>query len=469
VIEAARRVRLFVLPRMSPDGAECVLTTGRFVRSTPRDDRAERGAARWRTGDVDGDGQVRAMRVVDPAGDFVAPSPEHPALLVAREVGDVGPFYRVFPEGTIEPWDGFTVPPPSFVGDNPVDLNRNFPWSWAPTHEQIGAGKFPASEPESRAVVEFACAHPEIFAWLNLHCFGGVVIRPLGHAADGKMDQDDLAHYRQLELWSTELTTYPTVSGFEEFLYAPDKPLHGDLTDFAYHQRGTFAYVIELWDLFARLGMPRPKKFVDYYGTLGRAEMIKLAAWDHAHNRGRLFGQWTPAVHPQLGAVEIGGPIARDGMWNPPPELLPELCASQAACFARVAAMAPEVVVRTAAATAIGDGLTRVEVVLDNRGYFPTHVLSSARTLEWNEPLYAEATTAGCALVDPLAVRVTVGHLGGWGRGYGAGANDPVYGYTPGTAASGRAQWLVRGSGTVTVRVGAARVGFVEVTIDVGA
>ncbi|MBK9037479.1 MAG: hypothetical protein IPL61_40585 [Myxococcales bacterium] len=144
LIAAARATRLFVLPRMSPDGAECVLTTGRFVRSAPRDDRGPRGASAWQAGDVDGDGRILAMRVADPAGDFVAPSPEHPDLLVARELGDAGPFYRLFPEGTIARWDGFTIPPPSFVGDNPVDLNRNFPWSWAPVHEQIGAGRFPA-------------------------------------------------------------------------------------------------------------------------------------------------------------------------------------------------------------------------------------------------------------------------------------------------------------------------------------
>ena len=68
------------------------------------------------------------------------------------------------------------VPSPLFVGYNPADLNRNFPWSWAPGHEQIGAGPFPVREPEARGVVEFATAHPEIFAWCNYHTFGGVLI-----------------------------------------------------------------------------------------------------------------------------------------------------------------------------------------------------------------------------------------------------------------------------------------------------
>jgi murein tripeptide amidase MpaA len=82
VLARLREVRLFVLPRMSPDGAEAVLTTGRFVRSVPRDDRAERGASRWRTGDIDGDGLSLVMRVADPTGDYVAPARRPPRPLV---------------------------------------------------------------------------------------------------------------------------------------------------------------------------------------------------------------------------------------------------------------------------------------------------------------------------------------------------------------------------------------------------
>ena len=468
VLERLRAGRFFVLPRMSPDGAEAVLKTGRFVRSVPRDARAERGASRWRSHDVDGDGLTLVMRQADPTGDYTAASAAHPELLTTRELDDAGPFYRVYPEGTIENWDGFTIPAPSFVGDNPIDLNRNFPWSWAPTHEQIGAGPFPASEPESRAVVEFTCAHPEIYAWLNLHCFGGVFIRPLGHAPDSKLSQDDLGLFKLIGEWAESITGYPMVSGFEEFLYEPDKPLHGDLTDFAFNQRGAIAYVVELWDIFKRLGLPRPKRFVDYYANLGRADQEKLAAWDREHNQGRLVRPWKRFEHPQLGPVEVGGIDARIGLWNPPPELLAEVCDQQSRCFLRVAALAPAIGVREAKAIAVGDGLHRVEVIVENTGYLPTYVLESAKALEWNEPLYADLTAGGgCALVDPAATRVQLGHLGGWGRGAGTGANELTYLRSPGNHAVARGVWLVRGTGTVTVRAGSSRVGFVDVELTI--
>ncbi|MCA9673748.1 MAG: peptidase M14 [Kofleriaceae bacterium] len=468
VLQRLRELRCFVLPRMSPDGAEAVLTTGRYVRSVPRDERPDRSPARWVSGDVDGDGLALVMRVVDPTGEFVE-APDFPGLMVARELGDEGPFYKIYPEGTIDHWDGHTVPTPSFVGDNPIDLNRNFPWSWAPAHEQVGAGAFPLSEPESRAVVQFTSRHPEIFAWLNLHTFGGVFIRPLGHGPDSKMNQEDLEIFKQVGAWAEALTGYPMVSGHDEFLYEPDKPLHGDLTDYAYHQRGALAYVVELWDLFHKLGLPRPKKFVEYYQRLRRGDLVRLAWWDREDNEGRIMRPWTRFEHPQLGEVEIGGIDPRIGLSNPPLDILGMVCGEHAHCFLHVAAMAPQLAIGKVERVPLGDGLTRVDVVVENRGYLGSYVLPSAKGLDWNEPVHADATPeAGgrVELVDRHSGHVVLGHLDGWGRGL-EGANNLLHLRSRGTTSSARARWIVRGAGRLVVRVGSCRVGWLEHVVDV--
>src|SRR5688572_28282366 len=122
-----RDVLVHVLPRMSPDGAEAVLKTGRYVRSVPRDARPNKAHARWLTGDIDGDGLALVMRKEDPTGEFVESS-DVPGLLLQRRIEDPGPYYKVYPEGTIEHFDGSTVPEPYFLGDNEPDLNRNFPY-----------------------------------------------------------------------------------------------------------------------------------------------------------------------------------------------------------------------------------------------------------------------------------------------------------------------------------------------------
>jgi len=91
-------------------------------------------------------------------------SPDFPGLLLPRTIDDPPPYYKVYPEGVIENFDGANVPTPHFLSDNQTDLNRNFPFYWAPDSKQEGAGAFPLSEVESRSVVEFTAQHPEIFA-----------------------------------------------------------------------------------------------------------------------------------------------------------------------------------------------------------------------------------------------------------------------------------------------------------------
>jgi murein tripeptide amidase MpaA len=142
----------YVVPRVNPDGAEVGLKDGRFRRSSVRPYPYEEPQDGLHREDVDGDGRVLMMRQADPNGAW-KPHPDDPRLLIARRPDDVdGQFYRVFPEGMIQNWDGVTVKiAPVLEG---LDLNRNWPADWAPEGEQRGAGPYPTSEPETRALVQ---------------------------------------------------------------------------------------------------------------------------------------------------------------------------------------------------------------------------------------------------------------------------------------------------------------------------
>jgi len=460
--QAIRDTLFYIVPRISPDGAEEVLKFGRYVRSSPVDDRLNQGHARWVSEDIDGDGQAGYMRRADPDGELVElrgddGQPLVPAVMVARLPEDEGPYYRLYPEGRIANYDGRTVPDPYFLGDNQYDFNRNFPYSWAPEPQQIGAGHYPGSAPETRAVLDFATQHPNIMVWLNLHTFGGVLIRPLGDKPDAKMNPGDLALFEQVEAWMTEHTGYANVSGFHEFLYEPDKPLHGDLSDYAYHQRGALAYVVELWDLFKQLGIERKKPFVDHYSKFTRKDMRALAAFDKQHNAGRIFGSWKQVQHPQLGEVEVNGFDPRVGIWNPPLERLPETCSTQSAAFLRVAALLPQVSLSEVGRDR-ADGHTRVHLRLANHGYLGTVGVPSAKTLPHVEPLRLTSRCEGVTLLAPAAGVVEIGHLDGWGGGLYGGPSV----FSPCTRGNGHERFVtlvVAGKGSVQVEVGSCRVG----------
>ncbi|EYF03423.1 peptidase M14, carboxypeptidase A [Chondromyces apiculatus DSM 436] len=458
-------ILLYVLPRVSPDGAEQVLQTDVYVRSLPRDGRLGRSEPYWRHADVDGDGKAYLMRREDPAGDFVA-SPEIPGLMLPRRIEDPGPYYTLYPEGFIEHWDGFTVPAPSYLSDNETDLNRNFPYGWAPEPRQQGAGAFATSEPESRAITEFATRSPHIFAWLNLHTFGGVYIRPSGDRVDKKMNPQDLELYHLLGEWAERFTGYPMVSMFEEFTYEPDTPLAGDLASFAYTQRGAVSMVCELWDFWKQAGVEVLRPFVWNYQRRTREDVIRIGRWDQEHNQGRLLRPWRAFEHPQLGPVEVGGYDPYFSIVNPPPERLPELCAAQARFFLRLSALGPRLRLASIELSSIGEGLTRVEATVENVGFLPTYVLSSSRALPWNEPV-----RAGIALDEGMELLAgdteqEVGHLGGWG-GYQK-SSVPFMARTSGEAPRRRVSWVVRGRGAVVLRARSVRMGQVEARVDVG-
>ncbi len=450
-------VLFYIVPRLCPDGAERVLDRHHFVRSNHRDHRPGHHGPYWRHEDVDGDGLSLLMRVEDPTGDFCK-SADIENLMVPRRIEDTGPFYRIYPEGLVERWDGVTLPKPFFMSDTETDMNRNFPSDWRAEPDQVGAGPFPTSEPESRGVVELAAKRPNIFAWVCMHTYGGVYIRPLNDKPDSKLPHYDAAVFRQIEAWAKDFTGYPMVSGFSEFTYEPEKPLHGDLSNFAYVERGAIGFVCELWDFFKQIFGEVERPFIKNYENRNRREdILKIAQWDRDHNQGRLIGSWRPFEHPQLGPVEIGGYDPLIGVWNPPFERIAELCDAQSKVFFRLAALAPKIVVTSLTSEPLSGGLHRVTAIVENRGYLPSYVLESARNRNFSDPVrVALELQDGLALVDGEA-DAPVGHLMGWG------GNDrnvtPMFMRSTVEHSRRRATWVVRGTGSLNVTASSARTG----------
>ena len=117
--------------------------------------------------------------------------------------------------------------------------------------------------------------------------------------------------------------------------------------------------------------------------------------------------------------------------------------------------------------TSLSSELTRVTVTVTNHGYLPTYILSSARALTHNEPLWVDATCKGCELADPDLAHREIGHLDGWGRGLFDGSGALYYTRTRGNTGSHTVSWVVRGRGVVSLRIGSCRVGWTTRDIEV--
>ena len=375
----------YVVPRVNPDGAEAGLADGRFRRSSvrpyPRDE-PEDGLHRE---DVDGDGRVLFMRLRDPNGSW-KPHPEDARVLIARRPDDVrGEFFRVLPEGTIRNWDGVTIPiAPAFEG---LDLNRNWPADWAPEGKQPGAGPYPGSEPETRALIQAIADRPNITGYLGYHTFSGVHLRPYGGRPDDDFPTPDLRAFKLVGEEATRLTGYPAISIFHDFKYDPKTVIRGGDVEWMYDFLGIFAWVTEFWSpqRVAGLSGYHAIEWVRDHSPEDELAVVRLA-----DELGGGYVDWYPFDHPQLGPVELGGWDLVRFWFNPPFSRLEQEVSPHVDFALFLALVSPRLELRSFEATAAGDGAHRLRLVLENAGWLPTNVTAKALELKAVRPIEVE-------------------------------------------------------------------------------
>jgi murein tripeptide amidase MpaA len=281
---------VYICPRLNPDGAELALADKpRHIRSSTRpypfDEEPVDGLT---IEDVDGDGRVLMMRIPDPHGAYKK-HPQEPRLMVPREPGEFGgEYYRVMPEGTLENYDGVQIR--ANRDKEGLDLNRNFPSLWRQEHEQVGAGPYPTSEPEVRAMVDFIVQHPNIGAAISYHTHSGVILRPMGTQSDDEMIPEDLWVYKRFSKLGEQLTGYRAISIFHEFKYHPKEVITGS-QDWVYEHLGALFWTVEIWAPNKEAGIEN-YHFIEWYRDHPPEDELKLLKWSDEQCGGQAHVDW---------------------------------------------------------------------------------------------------------------------------------------------------------------------------------
>lgn len=456
----------YIVPRMGPDGAELAMAEKpRYVRSSIREypytDQRDGIIAR----DMDGDGRILTMRVPDANGNWKVSNADH-RLLVPRDPGEEGPgpYYRLLTEGEIQNFDGVTIKPaPALAG---LDMNRNYPIEWRPEGEQHGAGPYPTSEPEVRAVVQAIVDRPNITAFIQYHTFSGVHLRPYGTKSDDALPSFDLRAYKKIGAKATELTGYPSVSVFHDFKYDAKDVITGVADDWAYDHLGVFAWTTELWNPFTTAGVEN-YTFIEWMVDHPFDDDLKLLAYSDEHLGGEGFVEWYEYDHPQLGPVELGGWNVAHWIRNPPPHLLEAEVAPHADWAIWHVLISPSLALHSLEATPVGDAgdTWQVRFVVQNTGWLPTNVTEKAVERKVVKPLEALVLDVDILGTDR---RLELGQLAGR-----AGKNSMLGGFgasADATSDRAKAEWIVRAPAGTEVRVEARheRAGVVRASVTLG-
>jgi len=367
---------VYLCPRLNPDGAELALgDKPRHIRSSTRrypfDEESVDGLT---IEDVDGDGRVLFMRIRDPHGAYKK-CEQDPRLMVARDPGEFGgEYYRLMPEGLLKNYDGLTIKVnPDAEG---LDLNRNFPAYWRQEFEQVGAGDYPTSEPEVRAMVDFILQHPNIGAAISYHTHSGVILRPMGTQSDDDMIPEDLWSIKRFSELGAKLTGYPAISTWHDFRYHPKEVITGT-QDWVYEHLGALFWVVEIWAPNKEAGIT-DYKWVDWYREHPVEDDLKLIQWSDEQCGGQAHADWRPFQHPQLGAVEIGGWDKMNFWRNPPPHLREREAARFPAWMTQIALSLPKLELLRTEVRALGDDTWRVKLAVANSGWLPAYITKLA-------------------------------------------------------------------------------------------
>jgi hypothetical protein len=411
-------------PVNNPDGNLLYLETAQTLRSTirPNDDDRDGLLDEDSAEDLDGDGFIRQMRIKAPPGqgDYVIDARDPKGRLMRRvRQGEQGE-YRVMSEGIDNDKDGRV----SEDGIGGLDLHRNYPENWRPESEETGrgftqggAGAFPLSEIETRAVVTFLLTHPNVSVVNTMDTSVPMLLRPPSTSpSEERMYPEDLTLYRAFDAKGKEITGYARAGDvYMDYSGGRGSPLFGHSPDFGYWQYGAIWYGDELWN-GGNVG--------DYNKDGTTDELDRLQYNDKELKRSR-FQPWTKAIHPEYGEVEVGGWDGKFWNQNPPPELL-EIWAEKEARFnLMLAASLPMVVIAEPKITAQANEYT-IEVNLENQGFIPT-ALRQAQLVKIVRPdTVAMVFPAGMISAQAMGGRGGRGDIGdmGGGRG-GRGGESP--------------------------------------------
>jgi murein tripeptide amidase MpaA len=452
----------YIVPRLNPDGAALALAERpRFVRSGVRPYPWQDKAEGLHEEDLDGDGRILQMRIQDPSGDWKV-SELDPRLMQKRQPHEHGGvYYRLYPEGRILDFDGFTIK----VAPKPegLDFNRNFPFEWRVEGEQQGAGPYPASESEIRAVVDFISRHPNINIAITYHTFSRVILRCYSTKPDDEMETADLWVYKKIGEIGSQMTGYRCVSTYHDFKYHPKEVTTGAFDDWIYDHLGAFAFTIELWDLPDAAGI-KERKFIEWFRNHSHEDDLTILKFIDQHGGADAYIPWHPFDHPQLGKVELGGWNRMYTWSNPPLDLLQAEVERNIPFALALGDLLPRLAIHELQAQPLGDGKYHLELRVENTGFLPTYTSVQGKNRKASRPVRAELE-----LPDDVAIldgrrKVELGHL----EGRSNKLDVATIWVDDDTDNRARAEWTLRGQpgAMVTIHVYSDRAGSLHQQVE---
>jgi hypothetical protein len=435
--ELLEKKTVYITPLLNPDAAAAYFAAPRHERTTndgPCDEDVDSLVDEDGPEDLNGDGLITMMRVKHPEGEWITdPSDSRLMRRADPQKGESGVF-KLHLEGIDDDGDESYNEDP-IGGAEPA---RNFPHDFEINH--LSSGRWPVSQPETRALVDFMLAHPNIALVLNFSSentflnlaqtgrarasgekvkvparFAGMlgldpeqeydlkevtelvrssgvfgpdvtedrVAQFLGAGAAVAIDRQDLPIFEAVQKEFREALKAAQIEYPEEKARGVGK---GSFGAYCYFQYGVPVFSSDLWKA------PETKKekpaTEEEPGRMERNRAAGSASsehpdldalnWSDTNLDGKGFVPWSPFEHPTLGAVEIGGfvPYVKS---LPPPGQIAATIGPQVDFYLRQMDKVAGLAIQETQVKRLDDSLYTVTCYLTNPGWLPTSTAQGRR------------------------------------------------------------------------------------------
>jgi hypothetical protein len=418
----------YIFPNMSPDAYEqyhAALKYERRGNATAVDHDRDGKAGDNGYTDLNGDGLITWMRVEDPLGEYVISTQDERILDKAdRSKGEAGK-YLVFKESKDDDKDG------DFAEDlkEGIAFNKSMTYKF-PVFEPL-AGDIPVSQLESRAVLDFLFEQWNIFAFVTFSPANNLSTPLKYNAGDAKkrvvasiLEKDQAINAMVSGVYNETIS--------QKAFQQTNQGTPGDFFQWAYFH-------------FGRLSFSTPGYWTpEYKGADGKGKSNSEAnylAWADSLGWNEVFVPWTEIKHPDFPGkkVEVGG-IKPFVMINPPYDQVAKIAEEHTNFILKLAGMQPKLEMLNIKIESLGNGLNRVSADLFNNSPIPTHSELGERS-RWLRKVRVDLNVSKDRIIsgDKIMLMESIG------------AFEKV-----------SLSWIVKGSGDVPVKAGAAHVGFVN-------
>lgn len=355
----------YVFPNMSPDATEQYFSTVKSERTGNASKTDDDRDGRLNEDDVDdlnGDGKISWMRVVDPTGKYrLNPDDPRSLLLADASKGESGK-YLLLPEGIDNDKDGQF----NEDGIGGVSFNRNSSFNYK--NFLPGAGEYAVSELENRALFEF------LFDAFNVYAV--VTFGPTNNLSTPVTFNPMGVSKRVITSWfDTDVKTNTLVSErYNKITKTKDAPKtaveSGDFSQWAYFHYGRLSLSTPGWWVpkVSPDSTRKEKKFTN------EDPIAAYLRWATSQGINNTFVPWKAIDHPDFPGktVEVGG-VDPFVMINPPYKLVDGIVSKHTDFLVTLAKMAPQLEMVNVKTEKVTEGLTRVTLSVINNGDLPTY------------------------------------------------------------------------------------------------